>query len=456
VSSSEMVPRPSFLANLSNVLGGQFVCAALAVVTEICYSRLLGPAIRGQISLCMMSIGLGVLIGGLGGDVPIAIWASAGKKRFFEWLPSVLLWGLGGCLLSMGLWALAYWRLHPAAIRAITPPLANLSLWTIPVAIFSGYLMAILTGEERFRLRATISVADQAAGLAAFLLLVLIFGRNAESAVLGNLIGIVVGGAFLLFSLRGVFRKAWIVPSYDKEVRSGLLMGLRGQFGNAATFFNYRLDVFILGALLNPTQVGLYALGVVVSEALWQVPQAVAFALFPRTARTLDSGARQFTCMILRQVFLAACAMGLAVALASPVAVPLVFGARFAPSVAVIWWILPGTIALSMGKVACADLTARYKNGYTTVFSIVGLVVTVALDLVLIPHMGIKGAAIASSISYTVFSGLILAGLRHELQVKWKDFFIPNTAELARYGKLALRCKAWLWTPAVSADSNIN
>ncbi len=275
----------------------------------------------------------------------------------------------------MGLWALAYWRLHPAAIRAITPPLATLSLWTIPVAIFSGYLMAILTGEERFRLRATISVADQAAGLAAFLLLVLIFGRNAESAVLGNLIGIVVGGAFLLFSLRGVFRKAWIVPSYDKEVRSGLLMGLRGQFGNAATFFNYRLDVFILGALLNPTQVGLYALGVVVSEALWQVPQAVAFALFPRTARTLDSGARQFTCMILRQVFLAACAMGLAVALASPVAVPLVFGARFAPSVAVIWWILPGTIALSMGKVACADLTARYKNGYTTVFSIVGLVV---------------------------------------------------------------------------------
>ena len=446
--------RPSFLSSVATVLTGQAACAALALVTEICYARFLGPAIRGQISLCMMTIGLGVVIGGLGGDVPIVIWMSERKRPAAEWLPASLLWGLGGSVFSVALWAWVFWRLHPAAVRDISPSLAVLDLLTIPVAIFSGYLMAILSGEERFRMRAGISVADQAAGLAAFLLVMLAFGRSPDSAVAGNLIGLIMGAALIAYVLRNALRGAWRAPRFDAGVRAGLWMGLRGQFGNTATFFNYRLDVFVLSAFLDPAQVGLYALGVAVSEALWQAPQAAAAALFPRTARTLDQGASEFTCRLLRQVLLLSVVMGLGIALAAPVAIPLVFGSRFGPSVRVIWWILPGTVALSAGKVACADLTARYKNGYAAAFSIVELGVTVALDLLLIPRTGIVGAAIASSASYLVFSVLIVAALRHELGVHWRDLFIPTFADFSTYRNVIARCTAWSLIVTNGSDSN--
>jgi Na+-driven multidrug efflux pump len=70
--------------------------------------------------------------------------------------------------------------------------------------------------------------------------------------------------------------------------------------------------------------------------------------------------------------------------------------------------------------------------------------------------MGIQGAAIASSGSYMIFTALILTALRRELRVKWREFFVPSFSELAHYGKLAARCKAMLWAPAVSPDSNVN
>ena len=455
-STAKKSSPPRFVSSLVSIAGGQLGCVILAALTEVCYARWLGPAPRGLISLCLMSIAFGSLIGSLGSEATIIVWSSRAKENPSKWFPAVMFWVVSGCLLASVGWSCLYWKWQPSFLKGLTPGLAILVLVSIPFTVFFSILMSLLIGEERFPLRSFLAVLNRVASLLAFFLCVFVWGRTAESAVVANLAGIFVGACVAVACLKHFFRNGWKVNEARRNLVPTLFFGMRGQAGNLASFFSYRLDVFVVNYFLDTSQVGLYALGVMVSEAVWQVPGIVSVALCPRTARTVGAGAELFTRLILRQVFFVTLLAGLAIAVVSPLAIPLVFGARFAPSVSVIWWILPGTIALSMGKVACADLTARYKNGYTTVFSIVGLVVTVALDLVLIPHMGIKGAAIASSISYTVFSGLILAGLRHELQVKWKDFFIPNTAELARYGKLALRCKAWLWTPAVSADSNIN
>jgi len=117
----------------------------------------------------------------------------------------------------------------------------------------------------------------------------------------------------------------------------------------------------------------------------------------------------------------------------SPFAVPLIFGARFSASVAVIWWILPGTIALALAKVASSDLAARHKTGYASAFGMVALAVTVALDFLLIPRMGINGAAIASSAAYLVNTVLLLAALKRLLGASWSDLLIPRGSELAAY-----------------------
>jgi O-antigen/teichoic acid export membrane protein len=288
-----------------------------------------------------------------------------------------------------------------------------------------------------------VGIAENTAGLAGFLALTMLLGRSADSALWGYFAGIVAGLGLGVFLARDILQGIWRAPKVNREIFSGLLTGLRGQLGNVAAFFNYRFDVFIVNYYLDPAQVGLYALGVVISEGLWQIPQAAALGLFPRTARTVGEDAAEFTCLILRHVFAISCISALALALASPIAVPLLFGAQFSPSVRVIWWILPGTIAISMGKVAASHLAGRGKTGRNSVFGAIALVVTLALDLLLIPRIGISGAAIASSASYILNGGLLLIALRKELRASWPAMFVPSRTELLRYKSVAASALAW-------------
>lgn len=436
------IARPAFAASLLAILGGQAACAAIALLTEICYARFLGPAPRGLISLCLMSIAFGTLLGGLGGEGTIVFWSSRTRDSDRSWLPAVIFWGLLGCLAATTLWILAYWRFQLPFLRGISPYSARLVLASIPVATLFAYTMALLSGAERFRLRSTCAFLRQLSGIAGFLVFLLFVGKNVETALWGNLLGILVGGLVALALLRETLRGFWKIGSALDSLKPTLSYGLRGHIGNLATFFTYRFDVFIVNYFLPPAQLGFYALAVVVSEVLWQIPQATASALFPRTARTQQDKPERFTCFVVRQVLLITCLGALLLALTCPLAIPLIFGRRFIPSIPAILWILPGTVALSLGKVAAADLAGRGKNGYSSIFALACFVITIALDWILIPRMGIIGAALASSIAYFANSLLLLLALRHELRVTWKDLLLPTQNDFSAYGNAWMRAKS--------------
>jgi O-antigen/teichoic acid export membrane protein len=429
------VERPGFLAGLATVLGTQAGCVAMSVILEIIYARVLGPSGRGTISLTLMAIAFGVLLGGLGGEIPLMVWSADRRRKANEWLPAVVFWGAIGAFGSSGLWSLLYWVWHPAFLKGITPALAMLVLISIPSNILYSYVVAMVTGHEQFRGRAGVLLINQAAVLVSFLLLLVLFLRDARTAVLANLLGLLCGTIIGLRLLRKQIFGNWDFSAAKEKLGQALSLGVRGQIGNLATFFNYRLDVFIVNYFLNPSQVGLYAVGVLVSESLWQVPQAAAVTLLPRTARTLGEQDISFTCAVIRQVFALTCISGIVLALLSPIVIPVVFGGRFSPSVTVVFWILPGTIAFAAGKVVSAELAARGKPEYSSIFACVALAVTVVLDVALIPRMGISGAALASSVAYLVDALLITMALKREIRVRWADLLFPSTADLAIYSQ---------------------
>jgi O-antigen/teichoic acid export membrane protein len=436
---------PSFFASVVAITGGQLGCIAVASLAELCFARLLGPSSRGLVSLCLMSIAFGALIGSLGSEATVVVWISRSKGRHSTWFPAVVLWVLSGCLLAVSAWAVVYWKWHPVFLKGLTPELALLVLVAIPATVFFSMLMALFVGEERFHLRSLIALLNRISSLAGFFLFVLVLGRRAETAVLGNATGLVVGICVALVFLRHFFRGAWRLGEARENLFPTMIFGIRGQAGNLASFFSYRLDVFVVNYFLDASQVGLYTLGVLVSEALWQLPGIVSVALFPRTARTIGAGADQFTCMILRQVFLITFVVGLVVAAASPIAIPLLFGARYLPSVPVIWWILPGTIALSLGKVIAADLTGRSLNFHLPISASIGFLITILLDLFLIPRMGIQGAALASSIAYLAAAGYLFVVIQRELKTSWTTLVIPTKTEWLAYQRLWLAFRMRFW-----------
>jgi len=432
---------PSFIVSIVTILGGQFVSGVIALLAEILYARLLGPAARGTIGLCVVTIAFATLIGGLGGEGAIVYWTSRSRPHQNSYLPAVLSWGALGCCLACGLWSWSFWKLQLPFLRGMSGSSAVVILFSIPAATFFAYSMALAGGYEQFRLRSLCSALRQVVGMTMFLLLLLAFGRQVETALWANFIGLTIGTLTMVTLLRREIATSWTTASTLSNIRPTLTYALRGQVGNLASFFTYRLDIFIVNYFLLPAQVGFYALGVTISEALWQIPQAVASALFPRTVRSADANATQFTTFILRQVLLLNLLGGLAMAAISPFVVPLIFGQRFQPSVSVIWWILPGTIALSLAKVGCADLAGRGKNGYASVFALFCFAVTAILDWRLIPLMGITGAALASSIAYCLDALLVLAALRYEAKIRFLDILIPQSVDLQVYRAAVDRLK---------------
>jgi stage V sporulation protein B len=427
----------SFVSSLLAIAGGQFGCIAIAAIAEICFARLLGPAPRGLISLCLMAVAFGAMVGSLGSEATVVVWISRFRAHHQSaWFPAVMVWVASGSLLSAFAWAVLYWKVHPSFLKGITPGLALLVLASIPVTVSFSVLMAMLVGEERFYLRSLVALANRIAALLVFLVVVVLMGRSAETAIIGNLVGLLVALGIAAATLRHFFRNGWQVLRAQAQLLPTIWFGIRGQAGTLASFFSYRLDVFVVNYFLDASQVGLYSLGVIISEALWQLPAIVATALFPRTARTVDGGADNFTCMILRQVSLITLVAALLIALASPIAIPLIFGARFTPSVAVVWWILPGTVALSLGKVVAADLTARGLVNHLPVSAVIGLILTLVLDFLLIPRFGIQGAAIASSVAYLSSGVYLLAVIQRKLKTPWKNLLLPSLAEVQGYGRL--------------------
>ena len=86
----------------------------------------------------------------------------------------------------------------------------------------------------------------------------------------------------------------------------------------------------------------------------------------------------------------------------------LLYGKRFIPAIGPLLALLPGIVILSVGKVLASDLSGRGKPQYGAVGAVASLVVTVILDFLLIPRMGITGAGVASSLSYAVNTLVLL------------------------------------------------
>jgi O-antigen/teichoic acid export membrane protein len=436
VATPEKKRRFTFIADTATILGAQIGRSFSTLLLEVVYARLLGPTGRGQLSLCMMVLGCGVLVGGLGGEIPILLWSADEKRKSSEWLPSVAVCGLLGSALACGIWAALFWLWHPAFLTGIDAALARLVLIAIPLSTLGTYALSLLIGLNRIRERSLLVVINQFVTLVLAALFLSVFHPTAQLGMLAVLAGLVIALFFAQMFLRGhlEFRRG------DRPQRStigkALNLGLRGQLGNVATYFNYRLDVFIVNYYLSTAAVGLYAVGVMVSEAIWQVPNAAAMALVPRTARQQDRSSAEFTCVVCRQVLTLAFLAAIAVAVLGPWVIPAVFGQPFRASVPVIWWILPGTVALAASKVMCADLVGRGMPEYSSIFAFITLVVTVVLDLLLIPRMGIQGAALASSVAYFTNSVLVAIVLRRKLNVTWNSLLIPSRAELSTYLRL--------------------
>jgi O-antigen/teichoic acid export membrane protein len=203
--------------------------------------------------------------------------------------------------------------------------------------------------------------------------------------------------------------------------------GARGQLGNLLWLVNLRLDFLVLGILAGPATLGVYAVASKFAELMRLPATALNYVLYPRFTRQLPAVAGREARRLLTRACLLTTAAAPVLAVASVLALPLLFGPAFRAAVVPACILLIGLAVEGAAAVSSAYLWGAGRPGANSIGMGLGVIITVALDLILIPRHGAIGAAVASSIAYLATTAL-LTGLTWTCSREAIDAVVPVPA----------------------------
>jgi polysaccharide transporter, PST family len=178
-----------------------------------------------------------------------------------------------------------------------------------------------------------------------------------------------------------------------------------------AVFIYLRANVFFLNEFESKADVGLYNAAAAVSGVAYFIPTVIVTALTPSLYRRYNANRAQFERdfrHVTSILTLALALIAVAVMLLSHRIITLLYGVAFAPAAAVlalhVWTLIPAAYGLT----SSVWLAAEKRTSVLMTRTICGGVVNVALNLLLIPRLGIIGAAIATLVAMFTASMFML------------------------------------------------
>jgi O-antigen/teichoic acid export membrane protein len=181
-----------------------------------------------------------------------------------------------------------------------------------------------------------------------------------------------------------------------------------------------RLDQAIMTPLAGVYQLGLYAAAVSVTDTALILNSAVRDVTFATHVADRDDERLCASARISAAVSLVFCGL---IAAAAPLGLPLLFGSGFRPAVPVALWLLAAIALATPGSIAGAALSARGRPELRSAGLVIACLVNVVALVLLLPHYGAIGAAIATFIGNVIASQLNIACLSRLTGIAGRRFY---------------------------------
>jgi O-antigen/teichoic acid export membrane protein len=420
-----------FIKDTLITFSAHLVAVILGIAAAIVIARVLGPDGKGAYSLILLVPTLLALLGNLGIYIANTYFGGSRKHDWTKLASNSLVSAVGlGVLLAAGF--LAYLHVfQPSFLKDIEPRYLVLATLVLPLSLLIIYFQSILLGQDRIKEYNLVYLAQNGALVVLVLLALLV--------VKGGLFGTIAAwaGATLVATILAVLlvrRTTNIKWSFHRQLfKDSVKFGVKGYLGNVIQFLNYRLDMLLVAFFMNITFVGYYSISVALAEALWYFPGAVGTVIFARTPGMKADDANRSTPRICRNTFFLTVIASLLFFVMGRYIILLFFGSAFLPAVKPLWILLPGVIAFSIPKVLNNELAGRGKPIVGTIAAGFSLAVNIPLNILLIPRMGISGAALASTISYTVAAIVVFVVFLKISGNNWVDTLLLKREDLKTY-----------------------
>jgi O-antigen/teichoic acid export membrane protein len=415
------------------------MASALLLATGVVVARALGPTGKGFYDIAVGSAMLLTTFTGLSLPSGIFFYASRGPLAYRR-----LLLVLGSIALIEALVVMAL-----LAIFGDTPVIAWMlpggSRWT--AALLIGLLLLALQSQQL--LQGVVKGRGEFATFAGSEVL----ARGGTLILVGALFvaGImqpepyVLGFGLATLAAVGLLTSSVLAASESSDalpLPAMLRYSLPLFLGNVVQFLNYRVDIFFVKNYTGLSAVGTYTVAVWLAQIVWLVPNALASLVLRAVAERDGSGAMDRVAAVTRATLALSVLTGLALVVVGSVGIAPVFGDAFGGSVPALLLLMPGTILFCPTIVLSAYLNGIQRQAFTTWVACLALVVTGVLNILLVPQIGIRGAAIASTCSYTASTlATLLLVRRFNPGLSLSTLLVARGSDL-RFALTALRAGA--------------
>ena len=388
----------------------------LAFLANAVVARVLGPASYGDLALLTLLLALLTQATHLSFSDGVIQWGAAAESRGdHETARSLLRRSLGYHVLVQ----------LPLLVAAVLY-LGRDQSWWIRGALLLSVLMPVVFSSSALSL--TIS------------------NRTADAVKVAIVSNVVVQGSIAVVAvLNGTAAGVWATRSVAASIllplnlllldrmrrresfRLSLPIGMPSGFwrfcsyswlaGLVGTLVFSRSEVVLLSWLTTPEAVGLFALAYGLSTQITAPVDAVTGPLIPAVTSLLSSHAGSVAAALMRSVRFAALLAGAVTAAVLPLffaAIPLIYGADFAPAAPLFLVLGAASCFQSICNPVVVFTRARRRTDVVFGISTFALVVNVGIALALIPVLGLWGATLANVAGLTAF---FVVALRHELPV---------------------------------------
>jgi len=390
--------------NLSKDTMMIYLCQCLSMivggVSSIFIARTLGPAGKGVVDLFTLLTVLIVEFGMLGVNSGLLFYLANRHKPLVEVHGSAIVYSLisGAIVAAIGISLLHFWQ---SILPGLPKNFILLAFLLSPFLFYRGVWTNLMTGINLAPNVYKIQVFYSS--LSALGIIFLWWKRilSPNSAIYLSA-AICLSSSMVNFIILGRNSNFQLHPSRLLLIDS-FKYGLKIYPGFIANWFHFRVDHLMINWFIGVSGVGLYALSVRWAEMLWLIGFGIINAGLYKISSEDRKSSYLLTKKLFKLVFILSGSAGLLLALLSTPLFGLLYGEQFNASIRPLIILIPGVVAWDAGRVLSQYISFnRGKPHFCTMAAFIGLAANISGNLFAIPRWGINGAAIASSVSYSL------------------------------------------------------
>jgi len=197
------------------------------------------------------------------------------------------------------------------------------------------------------------------------------------------------------------------------------------QLGNILQFLNYRLSYYFIEFFLRRAAVGVYSVGVQLSESIWLIAKSIHMVQFTRISNEKDENyAAKLTLNLVKISFILTLCSLIVIMVLLHVFFSLIFKPEFQQVPVIMFTLAAGILTFSISIILSPYFSGMGKPIHNTISAAIGLVFTLVLSLVLIPKMKLPGAALAATVSYIASTLYLFIVFLKMTNLKPADFLL--------------------------------